>query len=122
MIACLLPLGMLDAFEQSQATKIYIANAANFPPGHCDGYHLGDYLSEIRRLTGIDRFDHILAHDGTGITENLAISVESDPCIETLNVLTTPANNIDGIYDSIRRNTLRHDGETVVQWIKKIFS
>ncbi len=121
LIACLLPDGILDAYKKSHAKKIYIANAANFPPGHCDGYSLDDYREEIQRFTGIAHFDHILAHDGSGIQENLVVKSHSDNSISQMNILTTPANNIDGKYDSIKRNTLRHDGKRVAEWIKKFF-
>lgn len=121
LIACLVPDGIIDAIKQSSAQKIYIANAANFPPGHCDGYTLEDYVSEIQNHTGISDFDHILAHDGTGIDTTLRIPVNRENNVEQMDVLTTPAHDIDGIYDSIKRNTLRHDGEKVARWIKKIF-
>jgi len=36
LIPCLLPSGMLEALRSSQAKKVFVANAANFPVGHCE--------------------------------------------------------------------------------------
>lgn len=121
LIACLLPQGIQEALSTSKAKKIYISNAANFPPGHCDNYKLSDYLDELKRLGNYGNFDFILAHDGTNIKKNDSIDISEVPRVESMNILTTPVNNIGGIYDSIKRNTLRHDGIKVVEWIKKIF-
>ena len=121
LIACLLPVWIQSALSRSKAKKIYIANAANFPPGHCDNYNLDDYLSELQRLGGYGNFNHILAHDGTAISWDQRIEVSNDTNRNIIDILTSPAENIDGIYDSIKRNRLRHDGDKVVQWIKKIF-
>ncbi len=50
LIPCLLPIGMIEALQTSPAKKVFIANAANFPIGHCDGYDVDMYLSELERL------------------------------------------------------------------------
>lgn len=50
LIPCLLPTGMLEALRTSQARKILVANATNFPVGHCDGYDIDVYLVEFARL------------------------------------------------------------------------
>lgn len=57
IIACLLPNGIRDSVHTSKAKKLFIANAANFPPGHCENYALSDYLGEIEKITGIGHFD-----------------------------------------------------------------
>lgn len=121
LIACLLPHGMQEAFRKSKAEKFFIANAANFPPGHCDGYTLSTYLEEIWRLTAIKEFEGILAHDGKNIPPEVTIEVSPGKNITILDVLTSDAKNPGGKFDAIQRNTLRHDGEKVVQWIKKYF-
>ena len=122
LIACLLPRGIREAIHTSKAKKCYIANAANFPPWHCERYALSDYLVEIKRFTGIEEFDGILGHDGSGIPKTQRIEILWDEKnIQRENILTTPTENTGGIYDSIKRNTLRHDGKKVVQWIKKFF-
>lgn len=36
IIASLLPIGIKETISKSNAKKIFIANAANFPRGHCD--------------------------------------------------------------------------------------
>jgi len=41
---------MMESLKNSSAKKILIANAANFPVGHCDGYDVDMYLSEFTRL------------------------------------------------------------------------
>jgi hypothetical protein len=41
---------MIEALQASQAKKILVSNVANFPMGHCDGYDIDMYLSELRRL------------------------------------------------------------------------
>lgn len=121
LIACLLPLWMKEAFNTSPAQKFFIANAANFPPGHCDWYTLDTYLEEIARLTGIEKFDAILAHDGTGVSEDEIITVRPRTSITTMDILSSQTQEKGGKFDSIKRNTLCHDWEKVVQWIKKIF-
>ncbi len=121
LIACLLPHGMQEAFRKSKAEKFFIANAANFPPGHCDGYTLSTYLEEIWRLTAIKGFDGILAHDGKNIPPAQAIEVSPGKNISIMNVLTSDTKDTGGKFDAIKRNTLRHDGGKVVQWIKKYF-
>ncbi|MEI6712079.1 MAG: 2-phospho-L-lactate transferase CofD family protein [bacterium] len=50
LIPCLSPIGMMESLKNSSAKKILIANAANFPVGHCDGYDVDMYLSEFTRL------------------------------------------------------------------------
>lgn len=124
IIACLLPSGITDAIKNSNAKKCYIANAANFPPWHCDNYNLQDYLDEIKKFTGVDWFDFILAHDWSQIPLSDQIDVDgykTDNKITITNVLATPTEEKGGKLDSIKRNTLRHDGTQVVRWIKKIF-
>lgn len=121
LIACLLPHGMQESWKKSKAQKFFIANAANFPPGHCDGYTLSTYLEEIWRLTAIKEFDYVLAHDGKNIPREVMIEVSPGKNITILDVLTSDAENPGGKFDAIQRNTLRHDGEKVVQWIKKYF-
>ena len=121
LIACLLPLGMKEAFNTSPAQKFFITNAANFPPGHCDWYSLDTYIEEISRLTKIEKFDALLSHDGTGISGNDIIAVSPRASITIMNVLSTQTQGEGGKFDSIERNTLCHDWEKVAQWIKKIF-
>jgi uncharacterized cofD-like protein len=36
VIPCLLPSGMLEALQKSPAKKVFVANVANFPVGHCE--------------------------------------------------------------------------------------
>lgn len=122
LIASLLPAGMAESFQASKARKFFIANAANFPPGHCDGYTLATYLEEIRRCTGVAGFDAILAHDGTSIpaSERLGVSGQEGD-VTVMDVLDDPTDDPGGQFDSIKRSTLRHDGKKVAEWIKKYF-
>lgn len=124
IIACLLPNGIAEAVKHSKAKKYYIANAANFPPWHCDNYSLVDYLDEIEKFTGINNFDAILAHDWSHIplSEHIDTSnYETNNTITIANVLAPSVEEQGGQFDSIKRNTLRHNGERVVEWIKKIY-
>jgi uncharacterized cofD-like protein len=120
LVASLLPSGIPEALRTSKAKKIFIANAANFPQGHCDGYTLETYLWEIRRLFDI-QFTAILAHDGSHIPKKERVSVTPATHITIMDVLDTPKSEGRSKFDTIERNTLRHDGEKVVKWIKKFF-
>lgn len=121
IIASLLPIGIKETISKSKAKKIFIANAANFPRGHCDWYTLDTHLQELSRLTGVWDFTAILAHDGSGIPSEEQILVNERNNITCMNCLDTPDTMIGWKFDSIKRNTLRHDGKKVAQWIKKIF-
>lgn len=63
VIPCLLPTGMLEALRNSAAKKVFVANVANFPVGHCEGYDVDMYLSEFERLLGAIHIDAVLVHD-----------------------------------------------------------
>lgn len=117
LIVCLLPEGISHALQSSKAEKLYIANVANFPKGHCDGYTLSDYLEQIQGFTGISGFDRILAHDGTGIPEEQKVVVWDQKNLSVQNILSAPAEWLGGKFDSIPRNTYRHDAQKVLNWI-----
>ncbi len=63
LIPCLLPTGMFSTLQKSRAKKVFVANVANFPAGHCEEYTVDTYLSEFSRLVGDIAFDAILVHD-----------------------------------------------------------
>lgn len=121
IIASLLPEGMSEKIRNSKAKKIFIANAANFPPGHCDKYTLSTYLAEIHRFGKIWDFTAILAHDGSDVPQKDQIVIDTTEGVTCMNCLDTPESSLGGKYDSIKRNTLRHDGQKVAEWIKKFF-
>lgn len=121
IIASLLPQGMSEAINTSKAKKIFIANAANFPPGHCDGYSLSTYLGELSRWWKVSDFTAILAHDGWGVPEKDRIRIDQTDTVTCMNCLDTPDDALGWQFDSIKRNTLRHDGQKVAEWIKKFF-
>lgn len=75
----------------------------------------------MARLVSISDFTAILTHDGSNVAEKDQIIVNSGENISVMDCLGTPEDGIIGKYDSIKRNTLRHDGEKVAQWIKKFF-
>lgn len=110
---------MLDALKKSKAKKIFIANASNFPPGHCDGYDVDMYLSEMERFLGHIDIDSILIHDGTGVDEKQRVAVGKNNAQKIIdNFLSNTPSTKKGKYDSISRNTLRHDAEKVLQTLK----
>lgn len=117
LIVCLLPDGISQAIQLSKAEKLYIANATNFPQGHCDGYSLSDYLHEIASLAGITEFDRILAHDGTNISQDSQVKISAQDNITVMDILTLPAQGLGGKFDSIPRNVYRHDARKVLDWI-----
>jgi len=113
---------MLEALRQSKAKKIFIANASNFPPGHCDGYDVDMYLSEMERFLGHVDIDRILVHDGTGIDEKLRVAAgKNNPKKIIDNFLSDIPSIKKSKFCSIPRNTLRHNAEKVLQTIKSIF-
>ena len=121
LIACLLPEGMLDTLRRSKAKKIFIANASNFPPGHCDGYDVDTYLSEMDRFLGAINIDKILVHDGTWVDENQRVAVgKNSPQKIVDNFLSDIPSTKKSKFCSIPRNTLRHNAEKVLQTIKSI--
>lgn len=119
LIVCLLPDGMSQAIQSSKAEKLYIANATNFPQGHCDWYTLSDYLREIAAHTSITQFDRILAHDGTNIPPDTQVKISIHEHVTVMDILTLPAEGLGGKFDSIPRNIYRHDARKVLSWILK---
>ena len=79
---------MEEALARSTAKKVFVANVANFPPGHCDGYTLDDYLSELSRLSPFKHFDAILAHDGTGVPSGEGVKTTSLSTLTLMDVMT----------------------------------
>ena len=113
---------MLEALRRSKAKKVFIANASNFPPGHCDGYDVDMYLSEMERFLGPIHIDTILVHDGTGVDEKQRVAVGKNISQKIVdNFLSEIPSTKKGKFDSISRNTLRHNAEKVLQTIKSIF-
>lgn len=122
LIPCLLPTGMLESLQNSSAKKILIANAANFPVGHCDGYDVDMYLSEFTRLLWDISFDHILIHDTQWVMaeQSVAPGWEDTQKIIDNFLITTNDTSKQGKYDAIPRNTLKHDAEKVLKTIKDL--
>lgn len=122
IIPCFLPVGMIDAFQRSRAKKIYIANAANFPVGHCDRYDVDMYLSELARLLWEVTFDHILIHttDGISVCQSVGVGIPDTRKIIDNFVIPSAPKAVQGKLDSIPRNTLKHDAEKVLSIIKKL--
>ncbi len=79
---------MEEALARSTAKKVFVANVANFPPGHCDGYALDDYLSELARLSPFKHFDAILAHDGTGVPSEESVKTTPLSALTLMDVMT----------------------------------
>ncbi len=122
LIPCLLPIGMKEALQHSTAKKILIANAANFPAGHCDGYDVNTYLSEFDRLLGNISFDHILIHKNSWIIDKKSVepgSLDTRKIIDTFLLENTEASR-QWKFDTIPRNTLKHDAEKVLNIIKNL--
>lgn len=118
LIPCLLPIGMMEALNASQARKIFIANATNFPVGHCDGYDIDMYLAEFSRILWDISLDFILAHDTSGIDKSLQVPIgRSDTRKIIADFLKTPSGTTKNKFDSIPRNTFKHDAEKVLSTI-----
>lgn len=121
LVPCLLPEGMVSALSESKAKKILIANVVNFPNGHCDNYTLDTYLSELTRLVGEISFDHILVHQSDNHPINSVVPGESDARKIYADILVRSQEEPkQGKYDSIPRNTLKHDAEKVLKIIRKL--
>lgn len=122
LIPALLPIGMLEALQVSQAKKILIANVANFPVGHCDGYDIDTYLSELTRLLGAIALDHIFIHDMQNVDFHQSIAVGSQDARKIIDNFLLPTTEVvkQGKLDSIPRNTLKHDAEKVLNTIKNL--
>lgn|GEM_PF-3533520 len=122
VIPCILPLSMLEALQTSHAKKIFIANAANFPVGHCDGYDIDTYLAEFERLVGCIVFDHIVIHDMQGIDADQCVASGHDDVRKIVQNLLLPSIELSkkSKFDSIPRNTLRHDAGKVLQILKAL--
>lgn len=122
LIPCLLPIGMLDALQNSRAKKIFIANAANFPVGHCEWYDVDTYLAEFERLVGHIDFDAILVHDKQGVSDDQGVWCGRDDDRKIIDNLLLQTHEVakQWKFDSILRNTLKHDAEKVLQIIKTL--
>jgi hypothetical protein len=114
---------MLSALQTSQAKKIFIANASNFPFGHCEWYDVDTYLSEFGWLVGCIDFDAILVHDGQGIADERSVWCGSDDTHKIIDNFLLQTHEVvqQWKFDSIPRNTLKHDAEKVLKTIKSIF-
>jgi len=113
---------MIDAFQRSRAKKIYIANTANFPVGHCDGYDVDRYLSELARLVSDIAFDHILVHDTQEVSPDQCVAIGMSDTHKIIDNFLLPTIHTlqQGKYDTIPRNTLRHDAVKVLKTIKSL--
>jgi len=122
LIPCLLPIGMFDVLQNSLAKKIFIANAANFPVGHCERYDVDTYLAEFERLVGYIEFDAILVHDRQGVSDDQSVWSGSDDTRKIIDnfLVSTIELPKQGKFDSIPRNTLKHDAEKVLKTIKAL--
>jgi hypothetical protein len=90
--------------------------------GHCDGYDIDMYLSELRRLLWDITLDHILVHDtqGVAVHQSIAIGCPDTRKIIDNYLLTTTEIAKQGKFDSIQRNTLKHDAKKVLSTIKNL--
>lgn len=122
LIPCLLPTGMLEWLTNSPAKKILIANAVNFPLGHCDGYDVDMYLREFSRLLGDISFDHILVHNTLWIMVEQIVKTGGENTRKIIDnfLAITNETSRQGKYDAIPRNTLKHNAEKVLKTIKDI--
>jgi uncharacterized cofD-like protein len=122
VIPCLLPNGILEALQNSQAKKVFVANVANFPVGHCEGYDVDTYLSEFERLLGVVHIDTILVHDMSWILSQESVGIGREDTRKIVDNFLLPATEraTQGKFDSILRNTLKHDAEKVLEKIKAL--
>lgn len=122
IIPCLLPTDMLAAVQNSPAKKIFVANVANFPVGHCEGYDVDTYLSEFERLLGAVHIDSILVHDMSWIASHQSVDTGHEDTRKIIDNFLAPTTEVakQGKLDSIPRNTLKHDAEKVLQAIKTL--
>ncbi len=111
----------MDALRKSRAKKIFIANVSNFPPGHCDGYDVDMYLSEMERILGKIPLDIIVVHNGTNVAEEIRVPVGVDSPQKIVDNFLSDTSHVGaGKFDSIPRNTFKHNAEKVLQTIKKL--
>jgi len=65
----------------------------------------------------------VLVHDGTGVEEKLRVAVGKDDARKIVaNFLSDVSSVKKGKFDSIPRNTLRHNAEKVLQTIQSLFN
>ncbi len=123
LVPCLLVPGVVETIKNAKAKKVYIANLENFPHESYKNYTLNAYLDDLEKYTGLSWFDLILAHNGSGISDEHRINISTPlPHCTIDNFLRSQISDCsDGKFDAIVRNKRRHDGEKISYWIKKIF-
>ncbi len=104
--------GVPEAFSQSNAKVVYVANLMS-RPGQTRGMSIGDHLREIERYTG--RYPDVLLKNSTALPEAVIRHYEQDgdaPVVDDSHLLTIPVVSRDLLSDT---TVARHSADTVVR-------
>lgn len=125
--------GIVEAFANSRARKVYVANLVN-KPRHTDNWHVVDYVQEIERYLGEGAIDTVFYNTAAAPSELMTkymaageVPVSTDPERFTevsAHMVGVPLVAPELVLPSkaergITRTLIRHDGELVWQALQK---
>ena len=126
--------GVQDAFQETKAKIIYIANLTN-KRGHTSRYRLSDYVADIEKNIG-KKLNHILVNGELPTKEQIEVykiqegenvlvenNMESDSRVLVRNILSTNILHEDKNDKlSSQRAFIRHDSEKLSESVRDIIS